>query len=187
MLFFLNTMWITVDVYVHLCQREENYMAWNFLTYTDTYKTISIAKLFRPSPPPNSEPVFIPKNRFPAWRTVTTDNPIWCTGPPGNTGIDSWTPETFTNKDSDCSCYLLVLKPNSWTYNFVEISGPNLKSSQILDFHIQSLHYKPVSNHFCSRGRGGMTRDPRGGWLWIARRKIIRLLSLLRPRIRPLL
>jgi hypothetical protein len=37
-----------------------------------------------------------------------------------------------------------VLKPNSWTYNFVEVSGHNLESSQTWDFRIQCLHYKPV-------------------------------------------
>jgi len=45
----------------------------------------------------------------------------------------------------------LHLKPNSWTYISVEVSGHNLESSQTWDI---CLHYKPVSNHFCSRGRG---------------------------------
>ncbi len=47
------------------------------------------------------------------------------------------------------------LKPNSWSYNFVEISEHNLESSQTWGFRIQCLrvHYKPVSNNFCSRGR----------------------------------
>ncbi len=30
----------------------------------------------------------------------------------------------------------------------------NLESSQTWVFHIQCLHYNPLSNHFCSRGRG---------------------------------
>ncbi len=50
-----------------------------------------------------------------------------------------------------------VLKSNSWTYNFVEVSGLDLESSHIWGFHTQCLHYKPVSNHFCSGGGGGGT------------------------------
>ncbi len=46
-------------------------------------------------------------------------------------------------------------KQNSWTYNFVEVSGHNLENSQTWGFCVQCLHYKPASNHFCSRGRGG--------------------------------
>ncbi len=42
-----------------------------------------------------------------------------------------------------------VLKPNSWTYNFVEASGHNLESSPTWGFCIKCLHYKPVLNHFC--------------------------------------
>ncbi len=41
-----------------------------------------------------------------------------------------------------------VHKPNSWTYDFVEVSGHNTERSQTLGFFIQYLHYKPVSNHF---------------------------------------
>ncbi len=44
---------------------------------------------------------------------------------------------------------LLVQKPNSCTYNFVEVSGHNLESSQTWGFRIQCLHHKPISNHFC--------------------------------------
>ncbi len=40
-------------------------------------------------------------------------------------------------------------------YNGVEVSGHNLESSQTLGFLRQCLHYKPVSNHFCSKGAGG--------------------------------
>jgi hypothetical protein len=47
-----------------------------------------------------------------------------------------------------------LLKPNSRSYNFVEVSGHNLESSQTLDFFIQCLHYKPVSTHFFSSGLG---------------------------------
>jgi hypothetical protein len=55
-------------------------------------------------------------------------------------------------------------KPNSWMYNFVEVSGQNLESYPTWGFRIQSLHYTPVSNHICSGGEG---------WLWIARRKAL--------------
>ncbi len=61
------------------------------------------------------------------------------------------------------------LELNSWTYNFVEVSGHNLKSSQTWGFRIQCLHYKPVSNHFCSRGKGGNKIPLKR---WIARRKL---------------
>ncbi len=49
------------------------------------------------------------------------------------------------------------LKSNSWKYNFVEISGHNLESSQTWCFRTQCLHYKVVSNHFCSRRDVEMT------------------------------
>ncbi len=49
---------------------------------------------------------------------------------------------------------LLSLKPHSWTYNFAEVSGNNLESSQTWGFCIQCLHYKPVSNHFAQAGAG---------------------------------
>jgi hypothetical protein len=45
------------------------------------------------------------------------------------------------------------LKPNSCTCNFVEVSGHNLESPQTWGFRIQCLHYKPVSNDFCSQLR----------------------------------
>jgi hypothetical protein len=73
--------------------------------------------------------------------------------------------------------------PNSWTYNFDEVSGHSLESSQTWGIRIQCLHYKPVSRHFCSAGRGvkSVNRgdcEKQGG-------KLLRLLSQLRPRIRP--
>ncbi len=44
---------------------------------------------------------------------------------------------------------------NSWTYNFVEVSGHNLESSQTWKIRLVfTVHYKPVSNHFRSRGGG---------------------------------
>jgi hypothetical protein len=46
-------------------------------------------------------------------------------------------------------------KPNSWIYNFVEVSGHHFESSQTWGFRIQCSHYKPVSNHFAWGGGGG--------------------------------
>jgi hypothetical protein len=66
--------------------------------------------------------------------------------------------------------YRHVQKPNSWTYNFVEVSGHNLDSAQAWGFHIQCLDYKPVSNHFCSAGGGGGSHNR---W-WIASRKTLK-------------
>ncbi len=66
------------------------------------------------------------------------------------------------------------LKPNSWTYKIVEVSGHNLESSQTWGFRIQCLHYKPVSNHFCSGGGGGEAVKSVWKWrLWIQRRKTL--------------
>ncbi len=48
----------------------------------------------------------------------------------------------------------ILLKPTSWMCNFVEVSGHNLESSQTWGFYVQCLHYKLVSNHFCSREEG---------------------------------
>ncbi len=42
-----------------------------------------------------------------------------------------------------------------WTYNFVEVSGIILRVLRLeVSAYIQCVHYKPVSNHFCSRGGG---------------------------------
>jgi hypothetical protein len=68
--------------------------------------------------------------------------------------------QVFLNSSEVPVCYA-DQKPNSWTCNFVEVSGKNLESSQTWDFRIQCLHYKAVSNPFCSRGRK----------MWIAREK----------------
>ncbi len=52
----------------------------------------------------------------------------------------------YTEFGNNLTCFR---KLNSWTYNFVEVSGHNLGSSQTWGFHIQWIHYQPVSNHFC--------------------------------------
>ncbi len=49
------------------------------------------------------------------------------------------------------SWWKLGMKPNSWTYNFVEVSRLNLQSSQTWGFRIQCSHYEPVSNYFWNR------------------------------------
>jgi hypothetical protein len=77
-----------------------------------------------------------------------------------------------------------LLKLNSWTYNFVEVSGHKLESSQTQSLRIQLLYYKPVSNQFWSRG-GGVKTISRGG-CGQQGGKISRLLSQWRPRIRHL-
>jgi hypothetical protein len=77
-------------------------------------------------------------------------------------------------------------KPNSWTYNFVEISGHNLESSQAWGFRIHCLHYKPVSTHICSRGRGSKIRQNRTVTVNSKEENSLRLLSQLLLRIRPL-
>jgi hypothetical protein len=38
-----------------------------------------------------------------------------------------------------------ILKPNSWMYNFVEVSGHHFERPQTWGFGIQCLHYKPVA------------------------------------------
>ncbi len=92
----------------------------------------------------------------------------------------------------------LCLKPNSWTYNFIEVSGHNLESSQTWGFRIQCLHYKPVSIHFCwgekwgkicSRGDlwggGGGLKSANRGNCEQQKGKLLRRLSQLCPRIPP--
>ncbi len=46
-------------------------------------------------------------------------------------------------------------KPYSWMYYFVEVSGHILESSPTWGFHVQCLHYKPVSTTFAQGGWGG--------------------------------
>jgi hypothetical protein len=68
-----------------------------------------------------------------------------------------------------------------------------VKSWEISDWiwggglRIQCLHYKPISNHFCWRGRRSKIRLLR--WLWMARRKTLKTFVPITvgTRIRPLL
>jgi hypothetical protein len=65
---------------------------------------------------------------------------------------------------------------NSWTHNFVEVSG----SSQIWCFCVQCF------NQFQTTfAQGGRVKSVSRG-LWKSRRKLLRLLFQSRPRIRPL-
>ncbi len=103
--------------------------------------------------------------------------------------IDSWAPLTFTsmgsaNNGGHCDMDCLNQKPNSWTYNFVEVSGHNFERSQTWCFRSQCLHYNQFQATFFLGG-GGVVKSVcrsdcewKGGKLW-------RLLSQLRPRIRP--
>jgi hypothetical protein len=73
----------------------------------------------------------------------------------------------YRGKNRNCpEAYYTVenQKPNSWTYNFVEISGYNLESYQNWGFCIQRLHHTPNSNHFFSGcgGGGGVKSGIRG-------------------------
>ncbi len=91
----------------------------------------------------------------------------------------------FLNKSSAClflQCKLvgIVLKPNSWTYNFVEVSGHNLKSF---------LHNVYITNQFqttFARGQGGGVKSVSRGDCEQQGGIFFRLLSQLCSRIRPL-
>jgi hypothetical protein len=68
----------------------------------------------------------------------------------------------------------------------LRFSGHNLESFQTCGFRTQCLHYKPVSNHaLLLKGGDGVKSVSRGGHEYQGR-KFERLLSQLRPRIRPL-
>ncbi len=65
-----------------------------------------------------------------------------------------------------------VQKPNSWTYNFVEVFRHNLESSQTWGFRIQCLHYEPDSPLLLKAGGGGGVGGVKSVVdMWIARRK----------------
>ncbi len=65
-------------------------------------------------------------------------------------------------------------KPNSWTYNFVEVSGHNLASFFRLKVSVYNVHTKnPFQTNFAGEGGGGgKIRLQR--WLWIAMRKTLK-------------
>ncbi len=78
-----------------------------------------------------------------------------------------------------------IQKQNSWSYNFVEVSGHNPVSSQTWGFHIKCLHNKPVfQTTFTLWGGGGVKSVILGDCEWQGG-KLLGLLSQLRPRIRP--
>ncbi len=64
-------------------------------------------------------------------------------------------------------------------YNFAEVSGHILESSQTWGFGIPRLHYKPVSNHFFSREGGGGGENPLIEMTVKARRKTLRNVVLI--------
>jgi hypothetical protein len=64
-------------------------------------------------------------------------------------------------------------------------SGHNLESSPTWGFRRQCLHYKLVSNQFCSKEGGGGVKSVGRGDCEEQWGKLLRLLSRLRPRIRP--
>ncbi len=70
-------------------------------------------------------------------------------------GNSDCVPPNSLADNTQCTASQCNLKLNSWTYNFVEVSGHNLESYQTWGFHIKCLPYKPIENHFCSGGRGG--------------------------------
>ncbi len=50
-----------------------------------------------------------------------------------------------------CGCWKWTQKPNSWTMRFL---CTILRLLRLLRFPYTMLHYKPVSNHCCSKGEG---------------------------------
>ncbi len=92
-------------------------------------------------------------------------------------------------------------KPNSWTYNFIEVSGHNLESSQTLGFCMDFLNCREggmVFDQFsffllyrnCKRLREfkeiEISRQICRGDCESQGGKLLRVLSAFRPRIRPL-
>ncbi len=55
-----------------------------------------------------------------------------------------WVSSYMTKMSSHFTFFSILQKTNSWTYNFVEVSGHILESSQTWGFRIQYLHYKPL-------------------------------------------
>ncbi len=94
---------------------------------------------------------------------------------------NSQTERTELTKNANALAILqheLLLKPNSWTYNFVEVSGHNLESSQTWGFRIQMFTFQPSFKPLLLGGGGGVKSVSTGEG---------KLLSQVPPRIRPLL
>jgi hypothetical protein len=73
----------------------------------------------------------------------------------------------------------LVLKRNSWTYNFVEVSGHNLESSQV---SLYNIYFKPL----LLGGGGGVIQSVSRIDVNSKEDNSYKILSQLCPRIRPL-
>ncbi len=73
------------------------------------------------------------------------------------------------------------------TYNFVEVSVHNLENSQRFPYTMFTLQtsFTSVQTTFAQGGAGGVKSVSRGDFE-LQGGKIVRLLSQLRPRIRPL-
>ncbi len=91
----------------------------------------------------------------------------------------SW--KTFPAYTTSLRIPFPVPKPNSWRYNFVEVSGHNFESFQTWGFHIKYLQasYKPL----LLGGEGGGIKSVSRGDCEKQGGKLSKLLK--RPRIRP--
>ncbi len=77
-----------------------------------------------------------------------------------------WSGATFKSCSNVCSVYFHVYlycsRIHECTFS-LRFLGIILRVLRIeVSFRIQCLHYKPVSNHFCSRGQGGVKSISRG-------------------------
>jgi hypothetical protein len=67
----------------------------------------------------------------------------------GRAGNGRWDPRSL-------AAVLCILKPNSWTYNFIEASGQNLERCQTLGFHIKILQFYKLLQTTFDQGEGGV-------------------------------
>ncbi len=111
-----------------------------------------------------------PRNRFPAWRVGT--QPYLSYRParlhrleksiPRNRFLDS----IIVYKYGLCSVRQKAFARSRFHERTISLRFLNIILRVIrLEVYV-CLHYKPVSNHFCTRGRGR--------WPWIARRKTLK-------------
>ncbi len=94
----------------------------------------------------------------------------------------------------------ILQRPNSWTYNFIEVSSRNLESSQTLGFSMDFLNsmeggialyqifvLSPSQKlqEVAWVWRNKNLKAKRCRWLWITRRKTLKVFTGFSPRIRP--